>query len=102
VWVWWGRRAGVVVLGVAPPRQELQRRVAPTVLARQAAVSTVVADSFDPLASLRAAYRMIDAGATATISSLAQHVPRTLAIGFGATWAVGSAMLLALFVAVNV
>jgi len=101
-WVWAGALAGVIVLGVAAPRQELQRRVAPTVLARQAAVSTVVADSFDPLASLRVAYRMIDDGATATISSLAQHVPRTLAIGFGATWAVGSAMLLALFVAVNV
>jgi beta-lactamase regulating signal transducer with metallopeptidase domain len=55
-----------------------------------------------PLARLREAYQVVDAGATATLSSLAQRVPRPMALAFAATWAVASAMLLGLFVAVNV
>ena len=100
--IWAGALAGVIILALVAPRQEIQQRqVAPMARTRATTVVPVSAESFDPVASLRAAYRVIDDGATATISLFAQRVPQPLVIGFAAAWAVASAMLLALFVAVN-
>jgi beta-lactamase regulating signal transducer with metallopeptidase domain len=102
-WIWAGSLAGVLVLALVAPRQEMQRRqLAPAVVTQVTAGTAVASQSLDPLARLRAAYRIVDDAATATLSSLAQRVPRSLAIGFVAVWAAGSALLLTLFIAVNV
>ncbi|HEX7977213.1 MAG TPA: M56 family metallopeptidase [Gemmatimonadaceae bacterium] len=101
-WIWAGALAGVLGLGLVAPRAEVyQRQSAPLAMTRATVAPAAVSASVDPLTRLREAYRVVGAGATATLSSLAQRVPRPLAIGFTAVWAVGSAMLLALFVAVN-
>jgi len=102
-WVWVGALSGVVVLAVVAPRRELpQRQIASSLAARATATPPAVVHAFDPMARLRTAYRVVDGAATATLLLLAQQVPRSFAIGFGAVWAVGSAALLVLFVGVNV
>ena len=102
-WVWAGALAGVVVLAFVAPRQEVyQRDIAPSVVARAVPAPSAASASLDPLEPLRAAYRIVDDGATTTLFLLAQRVPRSMATGFVAVWVAGSAMLLALFVAVNV
>jgi beta-lactamase regulating signal transducer with metallopeptidase domain len=102
-WAWAGALAGVIVLALVAPRQEVQQRQrSHLVAARTPLVPVVAMPALDPLARLRAAYRMVDAGATSALSALAEGVPRAVAIGFAVVWAVASAMLLALFVAVNV
>jgi beta-lactamase regulating signal transducer with metallopeptidase domain len=101
-WVWAGALAGVLVLALVAPRQVVdQRQFAPAVATRPT-VMLLDRTSPDPLARLRAAYQNVEVRTTVALYSLAQRVPRPLAIGFGAAWAVGSVMLLVLFVAVNV
>ena len=102
-WVWAGALAGVVVLACVAPRQEVyQREIAPSVVARAIPAPSAASASLDLLAPLRAAYRVVDDGAMRTLSLLARRVPRPMATGFVAAWVAGSAMLLVLFVAVNV
>src|SRR6476619_6611469 len=74
-WVWAAALASVVALALVAPRQEVdQTQLAPAEATR----------------------------AAVALSSLSQRVPRALAIAFVAAWAIASAALLALFVAVNV
>ncbi len=101
-WIWAGALAGVVVLAVVAPRQEVEQRELRPAVATRATVAGVADHApADLLTRLRGAYGIISDRTTAALSSLAKQVPRPMAIGFVAVWAVGSAMLLALFVAVN-
>jgi len=103
-WIWAGALAAVVVLALFAPRREVyQRALAPSVATRVTTANEVaVSSSFDPLVRLREVYQVVDARATATLFALSRRVSRPVAIAFVAAWAVASALLLALFVAVNV
>jgi beta-lactamase regulating signal transducer with metallopeptidase domain len=103
-WIWAGALAAVVVFALFAPRQEVyQRTLAPSVATRVTTAKEVaVSSSFDPLVRLREAYQAVGVSATATLFSLARRVSRPVATAFVVAWAVASATLLALFVAVNV
>ena len=102
-WVWAAALAGVVVLALVAPRQEVDQTQVATAVATRTTVAAILDHaSPDPLTRLRGAYQFVGDAATAALSSLSQRVPRPAALAFVAAWAVGSAALLALFVAVNV
>jgi len=102
-WVWAAALASVVALALVAPRQEVdQTQLAPAVATRAAVAAVVDHASPDLLTRFRGAYQLVGDVATAALSSLSQRVPRALAIAFVAAWAIASAALLALFVAVNV
>ena len=100
-WVWAAALASVVVLALVPPRQVVPTQVAPAVATRATVAAVLDHTTPDPLTRFRGAYQLVGDVATAALSTLAQRVPRPLAIAFAAAWAVASAALLALFVAVN-
>jgi beta-lactamase regulating signal transducer with metallopeptidase domain len=102
-WVWAGALASLVVLAAVAPRRELgPPRFAASVRTGATAFVSPEPASVDLVARLGAARQVVGDGATRTLSLLSQRIPRSVVIVFAALWAVGSAMLLALFVAVNV
>jgi beta-lactamase regulating signal transducer with metallopeptidase domain len=102
-WIWAGALASVPVLALAAPRQAVDRvQLAPAVASRVAVAAVIDHAPVDPLTRLRGSYEILGDRATAVMSSLAERVPRPVVITLVAVWVVGSAMLLILFVTVNV
>jgi bla regulator protein blaR1 len=102
-WVWAGALASVAVLATVSPRQQvLTVQVTPTTVAHAVPATVAASESDGMLAQARTALHLIGDEAAVTLSSLAERIPRTLAITFLVAWGVASALLLVLFVAVNV
>ena len=102
-WVWAGALASLVVLATVAPRRELgPSRLAAPVRTSAAAFVAPEPASVDLVARFVAARQVVGDGATRTLSLLSRQIPRSVVIVFVALWGVGSAMLFALFVAVNV
>ena len=100
--VWVAALAGTVVLGIAAPEQtrlrvryEASESIAPASTPRATAPTGANA-------GVRDAWDMLGRGSTSLIAALDRRVPQAVAITMLVTWATASALLVALFAAVNV
>ena len=101
-WVWAGALGGIVALAVVAPRQPASRLREPSdVIEPRSALTAAAPAEIGLVARLRATSDRVGDVAIAALSTIERRVPRAVALPILASWAVVSAVLLAVWVLVH-